>query len=142
MATQRTKTFFLPEPRVLAHRGYSAACPENTMPAFHKAVEFDPDVLETDVRLTRDGRFVVFHDDTLERTTNGAGPVEQRTLDELRRFDAGFRFTRDNGATFPFRGRASSSQRWKISSTHSRIGGSTSSSRRSRPRRWNRTCRY
>lgn len=104
MATQRTKTFFLPEPRVLAHRGYSAACPENMMPAFHKAVEFDPDVLETDVRLTRDGRFVVFHDDTLERTTNGAGPVEQRTLDELRRFDAGFRFTRDNGATFPFRG--------------------------------------
>ena len=63
------------------------------------------DALEFDVRLSRDGTAVVIHDPTLERTTDGTGAVSALTLEELQRLDAGYRFTRDGGRTFPFRGR-------------------------------------
>lgn len=90
---------------VIAHRGNSAFVPENTLESFQQAVELGADALELDVRLSRDGKAVVIHDATLERTTNGAGAISAYTLDELQRFDAGHRFTRDGGRTFPFRGR-------------------------------------
>lgn len=90
---------------VIAHRGNSAFVPENTLESFQQAVELGADALEFDVRLSRDGRAVVIHDATLARTTNGAGAVGALTLDELQRLDAGCRFTRDGGRTFPFRGR-------------------------------------
>jgi glycerophosphoryl diester phosphodiesterase len=90
---------------VIAHRGNSAFFPENTLESFQQAVELGADALELDVRLSRDGRAVVIHDATVERTTNGAGAVAALTLDELQRLDAGYRFTRDGGRTFPFRGR-------------------------------------
>jgi glycerophosphoryl diester phosphodiesterase len=68
------------------------------------AVErFGTDMLELDVHLSRDGEVVVAHDATLERCTDGAGPLAALTLDALQRLDAGFRFTPD-GRSFPFRG--------------------------------------
>ena len=65
---------------VIAHRGFSARAPENTMAAFRKAMELGSDAIEFDVRFSRDGHLVVFHDDTLERTTNGKGKVADFTL--------------------------------------------------------------
>lgn len=90
---------------VIAHRGNSAFFPENTLEAFERAVALGADALEFDVRLSSDGRAVVIHDPTLERTTNGTGAVGAQALAGLQRLDAGFRFTRDGGRSFPFRGR-------------------------------------
>lgn len=73
----------------IAHRGASGARPENTLVAFERALEIGVDMLELDVHLTADGAPIVIHDDTLERTTNGTGPVKARALAELRRLDAG-----------------------------------------------------
>ena len=92
-------------PLLIAHRGGAGLAPENTLPAFHAAVEdWAADMIELDVRATRDGHCVVLHDPTVDRTTDGTGPVAEMTLDELRRLDAGYRFTPDGGASFPFRG--------------------------------------
>ncbi len=73
----------------IAHRGASALAPENTMAAFEKAIEMGADAIELDLHLSRDGELVVIHDDTLDRTTDGRGPVHERSLDEIRRLDAG-----------------------------------------------------
>jgi glycerophosphoryl diester phosphodiesterase len=89
----------------IAHRGGSLLAPENTLPAFHQAVErYDTQMLETDVHLSRDGELVVAHDPTLERCTDGAGALAALTLAELRRLDAGHHFSPDGGRTHPFRG--------------------------------------
>lgn len=74
--------------QVWAHRGASAYAPENTMPAFELALAQRADGVEFDVQLSRDGEVVVIHDETLERTTNGTGPVVDHTLAELRKLDA------------------------------------------------------
>lgn len=74
---------------VIAHRGASAYEPENTLRAFKRAVDMGADIIEFDVRLSRDGTLVVIHDETLERTTNGQGAVRSKTLKELRGLDAG-----------------------------------------------------
>lgn len=74
--------------KVMAHRGYSGAYPENTMLAFRKAVEAGCDGIELDVHESKDGVLVVFHDDYLDRTTDGCGRICDRTFDELRRFNA------------------------------------------------------
>jgi glycerophosphoryl diester phosphodiesterase len=89
---------------VIAHRGASAYAPENTLEAFDLAVKQGADALELDIRLTRDGAPAVIHDATLDRTTDLTGPVRARTLAELRRADAGHRFTTDGGRTTPYRG--------------------------------------
>jgi glycerophosphoryl diester phosphodiesterase len=73
----------------VAHRGASALAPENTMAGFEKAVELGADVIELDLHMSQDGELVVIHDDTLDRTTDGSGPVHQRSLGELMRLDAG-----------------------------------------------------
>jgi len=88
---------------IIAHRGASGAAPENTLPAFDLAVRQGADAIELDVRLTADGVPVVLHDDTLDRTTGGLGPVKALSLAELREVDAGARFTLDGGCSFPFR---------------------------------------
>ncbi len=89
----------------IAHRGGALLAPENTLPAFRMAVErYRTQMLELDVHLTRDGELVVAHDATLERCTDGAGPLAALTFAELQRLDAGFQFTPDEGRTFPFRG--------------------------------------
>src|SRR5690554_7959632 len=74
---------------VLAHRGYSGKAPENTMAAFELAVKSGADGLELDVHITKDGEVVVIHDDTVDRTTDGTGRVEDYTYEELLKFDAG-----------------------------------------------------
>ncbi|MCP4421279.1 MAG: glycerophosphodiester phosphodiesterase, partial [Chloroflexi bacterium] len=89
---------------VLAHRGWRGCYPENTMLAFEKAAELPIDGLEIDIHSTSDGVLVVFHDDSLERTTNGNGRIQDYTFAELQKLDAGYRFTPDDGQTFPFRG--------------------------------------
>jgi glycerophosphoryl diester phosphodiesterase len=90
---------------LVAHRGGAALAPENTLVAFRSAVtEWRADMLELDVRLTRDGHVVVIHDATLDRTTDGSGPVADRRLDEIQALDAGYRF-RDPEGRAPFEGR-------------------------------------
>lgn len=74
---------------VAAHRGWSSAYPENTMPAFRAAAELGVDQIETDVRITKDGELVLIHDATVDRTTNGTGLVCEKTLAELKELDAG-----------------------------------------------------
>jgi glycerophosphoryl diester phosphodiesterase len=90
---------------VIAHRGASGVAPENTMAAFRKAVELGAGFIETDLQLSRDAHLVALHDDTLERTTNGRGPVSSKTIEELRRLDAGswFQASGDEAAP-PFAG--------------------------------------
>ncbi len=75
--------------RVIAHRGFSGRAPENTLAAVRRAIEGGADMVEIDVLLSRDKEVVVIHDDTLERTTDGTGSVAGRTLEEIRRLDAG-----------------------------------------------------
>jgi glycerophosphoryl diester phosphodiesterase len=93
-----------PPPRVFGHRGAAGVAPENTLPSFRQAVADGADVLELDVHATRDGEIVVLHDPTLDRTTDGSGPVRALDWTELARLDAGHGFTPDGGRTFPFRG--------------------------------------
>jgi glycerophosphoryl diester phosphodiesterase len=83
---------------VLAHQGGDDLWPSNTMLAFENAVALGADVLELDVHLTADGRFVVIHDATVDRTTDGTGAVAERTLDELKTLDAGFDWLPDEPA--------------------------------------------
>lgn len=82
-------------PRVIAHRGFSGAAPENTMAAFARAIEIGADMIELDVMLSKDGEVVVIHDETLDRTTDGKGPVAALALEKLRRLDAGSWFARE-----------------------------------------------
>lgn len=89
-----------------AHRGASHEFPENTLPAFGRALEILPGcLLETDVRMAGDGGIVISHDGLLEEKTDGTGPIADRTLDDIAGLDAGFGITFDGGLTFPFRGR-------------------------------------
>jgi glycerophosphoryl diester phosphodiesterase len=80
-------------PAVVAHRGLSAHRPENTLAAVRAAIAVGADVVEVDVTLTVDGHVVVIHDETVDRTTNAAGPVSEYTLAELQRLDAGSWFS-------------------------------------------------
>lgn len=76
-------------PFLYAHRGASVQAPENTLVAFRQAVEAGADGVELDVHLSADGVPVVIHDTTLERTTDGGGPVGHHTAAELMAMDAG-----------------------------------------------------
>ena len=76
-------------PLVIAHRGASAETPENTIAAFELALRQDAYAIELDVHLSKDNQPVVIHDFTLERTSDGFGPVRERTVRELKRLDAG-----------------------------------------------------
>ena len=91
-------------PLVIAHQGGDGLWPGDTMFAFQNAADLGVDVLEMDVHITKDGILVLMHDETVDRTTNGTGEIESMTLDELKQLDAGYDWTPDEGATFPFRG--------------------------------------
>src|SRR5690242_14014262 len=69
-------------PLFFAHRGGSALAPENTLPAYENGLRYGADALELDIHYTRDGEIVVIHDDLLDRTTDGSGPLAALTLDE------------------------------------------------------------
>ncbi len=88
---------------VIAHRGGRSLGPENTLYTYRNAVKLGVDVFEMDVRGTKEGALVALHDDTVARTTNATGPVENYTLAELKKLDAAYRWTPDNGRTFPLR---------------------------------------
>ena len=90
---------------VVGHRGNAVAAPENTLESFRQAIALGVDAIELDVRITSDGEVVVMHDAMVDRTTDGTGAVAALTLEAFRRLDAGARFTRDGGRTFPYRGR-------------------------------------
>lgn len=77
------------QPLVVAHRGHRAAYPEQTLPAFAAAIDLGCRAIEADLQLTRDGRLVMMHDLTVDRTTDGHGPVAGATLAELEALDAG-----------------------------------------------------
>ena len=77
---------------VVAHRGFSGSAPENTMIAFKKGMEAGSDMIELDVRFSKEGEVVVIHDETLERTTTGKGKVIEKTINELKKLDAGSKF--------------------------------------------------
>lgn len=79
-------------PRLVAHRGASAAAPENTLAALRAAAAAGARWVEFDVRLARCGTPVVFHDETLDRLTDGTGPLAARDAAALKRLDAGRRF--------------------------------------------------
>lgn len=76
-------------PKIIGHRGAAGYAPENTIESVHTAADMGVEWIELDVKLTKDNIPIIFHDDTLERTTNGSGPVAEKTLEELRELDCG-----------------------------------------------------
>lgn len=78
-----------PVVRIIAHRGSAYYAPENTLAAVHKGILLGAHHVEIDVQLTADDQVIVLHDDGLDRTTDGSGPVREATLEEIRRLDAG-----------------------------------------------------
>jgi glycerophosphoryl diester phosphodiesterase len=79
---------------IIAHRGEHLHHPENTLAAFQGAIDAGADYIELDVRTTSDGKFVLLHDNTLDRTTNGMGEVAKHTFAEIRALDAGIKFSK------------------------------------------------
>lgn len=114
-------------PAILAHRGLAQTFPmtdikwntntaaiiyppehaylENTIPSMRAAFECGADLVEFDLRMTRDQKFAVFHDYLLDYRTDGKGNVSDCLMDDLRRLDAGFGYTHDGGVSFLFRGK-------------------------------------
>lgn len=90
-------------PTVFAHRGGAALMPENTWEAFANGLALGARGLELDCRLSRDEVVMVHHDATLDRTTNGRGPISARTAEELQRLDAAHWFAPDRD--YPLRGK-------------------------------------
>jgi len=88
---------------IIGHRGASGAAPENTIASFDLALAQGAEAFEFDIRLTADAVPVVFHDPTLDRTTDAAGPLAARTLAQLELADAGAKYTPD-GTQWPYRG--------------------------------------
>lgn len=75
--------------QIIGHRGASGYAPEHTWASYERAMAMGVDYLELDVHMTADGKLVAIHDDTLDRTTNGQGPVKDHTVAELKTLDAG-----------------------------------------------------
>ena len=94
------------KPMVVGHRGWLAKYPENTLVSLRAALELGVDAIEFGLHLSRDGHLVVIHDAKLDGITNGQGPVQEKTLAELKRLDAGGWFALD--PRFPFDGQRSS----------------------------------
>jgi glycerophosphoryl diester phosphodiesterase len=82
----------LPRPAIYAHRGASAYAPENTLAAFELAIRQNADAIELDAALCADQQVIVFHDDTVERTTDGQGAVKELSLSAIKELDAGCSF--------------------------------------------------
>lgn len=90
-------------PLIMAHRGRSAYTPESSYQSFKEAYDLDVDVLETDIRLTKDGIPVIFHDESLDRTTNGIGSINDYTFDELQAYDLGYWYQDSKSGEYPYR---------------------------------------
>jgi glycerophosphoryl diester phosphodiesterase len=96
--------FDIGRPLIMAHRGESGNAPENTLLAMESAVKVGADVLESDIRFTKDDVPILFHDEDLIRITGKPEAVRKKTLDELLQIDLGYNFTTNVGRTYPFRG--------------------------------------
>jgi glycerophosphoryl diester phosphodiesterase len=95
----------LEQPIVFAHQGGDFLWPSNTIYAFDRARDLGANVLELDLHSSSDGRLVVIHDDTVDRTTDGSGRVNSMTVAELQGLDAGFEWSPERlGEAFPYRG--------------------------------------
>lgn len=92
-------------PLVIAHQGGDGLWPGNTLFAYEQAAALGVDVLEMDLHITQDGALVLHHDETVDRTTDGTGTIEDMTLAEIKALDAGYDWSNDEGATFPYRGK-------------------------------------
>ena len=92
------------KPLIIAHRGGAGLWPENTLFALQEAAKLGADLSEIDIHMSKDGVLVAIHDETIDRTTNAKGLVQDLTLAELKKLDAGYHWTNDEGHTFPFRG--------------------------------------
>lgn len=86
-------TFFEKMPRVIGHRGAKGLAPENTLASFDAAANAGASSIEVDVTVTKDNHAVIHHDMDLKRCTDGEGPLLLQTLDEIRRLDAGIKFS-------------------------------------------------
>ncbi|OEH94086.1 glycerophosphodiester phosphodiesterase [Bacillus solimangrovi] len=91
-------------PDIIAHRGGAGIAPENTLEAFTLSESLGVDILEFDVRLSKDGQVIVIHDESIDRTTNGKGNVSDYTIEKLKSFDAGYQFVGPDGS-YPYRGK-------------------------------------
>ena len=76
-------------PKIIGHRGCAGYAPENTLEGIHTAADMGVEWVELDVKITKDEVPILFHDDMLDRTTNGSGPVAERTYEELKDLDCG-----------------------------------------------------
>ncbi len=88
-SSEITEDPLLPKRGVCAHRGASESHPENTIAAFKEAIRLGAQMVEFDVRMTRDGKLIIMHDASIDRTTNGKGLVENLTWNEIEKLDAG-----------------------------------------------------
>lgn len=95
----------LDRPLVIAHQGGDGIRPGNTLEAFIHGWELGAPMLETDLHTSADDFLVLIHDDTVDVHSDGTGLVRDLTLDQLQELDAGYGWTPDGGATFPFRGK-------------------------------------
>ena len=95
----------LPIPLVIAHQGGDEIWPGNTMFAFELAVKMGVDVIETDIRQTKDGVLVVSHDEIVDGKSNGVGRITDLTYAQLQKLDAAYNWSPEQGPTFPYRGK-------------------------------------
>lgn len=84
---------------IIAHRGANKRAPQNTLPAFQKALEIGCDGFETDVHLSKDGVPIICHNDTIDATSNGSGRISDLTLEQLKSYDFGSYFSREFAGT-------------------------------------------
>lgn len=105
LSTDNERTFFEGDEGtlVIAHRGGLDHAPENTLEAFRHAESIGADMLEYDVFITADGELVAIHDETVDRTTDGTGRVNEMTLEKIQSLDAGYHFQNDSG-DYEYRG--------------------------------------
>lgn len=92
-------------PLVIAHQGGDGLWPGDTLYAYQQAAVLGVDVLEMDLHISQDGVLVIMHDETVDRTTDGTGTIEEMILEDIKALDAGYNWTPDEGATFPYRGK-------------------------------------
>ena len=87
---------------IIAHRGANRRAPQNTLPAFQKALDIGCDGFETDVHLSKDGVPVICHNDTIDATSDGSGAISDLTLEQLKSYDFGSYFSKEfAGTTLP-----------------------------------------
>tara|TARA_Y100001001_G_scaffold162843_1_gene190428 strand:+ start:121 stop:885 length:765 start_codon:yes stop_codon:yes gene_type:complete len=88
-------------PLIIAHRGFSAERPENTISSFDHALDNGFELLELDVHLSADGVLVVMHDEKVDRTTDGTGFLKSMSFEQISQLDAGSWFRKDNEVGYP-----------------------------------------